>query len=56
MKKKLRKALALSAALVFTVMSFVAFPVLEVHAAAVTPETGNIYYIKNKNSGLYLTV
>ena len=56
MKKKLRKALALSAALVFTVMSFIAFPVLEVHAAAVTPETGNIYYIKNKNSGLYLTV
>lgn len=26
------------------------------HAAAVTPESGNIYYIKNKNSGLYLTV
>lgn len=27
-----------------------------VDAAAVTPESGNIYYIKNKNSGLYLTV
>lgn len=27
-----------------------------VNAAAVTPESGNIYYIKNKNSGMYLTV
>lgn len=26
------------------------------HAAAVAPESGNIYYIKNKNSGMYLTV
>jgi pectate lyase len=26
------------------------------HAAAVTPTSGNIYYIKNKNSGMYLTV
>lgn len=29
---------------------------VNVSAAAVTPESGNIYYIKNKNSGLYLTV
>lgn len=27
-----------------------------VEAAAVTPTSGNIYYIKNKNSGMYLTV
>ncbi len=29
---------------------------LVTHAAAVTPTSGNIYYIKNKNSGMYLTV
>ncbi len=28
----------------------------QVQAAAVAPESGNIYYIKNKNSGMYLTV
>ena len=25
-------------------------------AAGLTPESGNIYYIKNKNSGMYLMV
>ncbi|MBQ9518902.1 MAG: RICIN domain-containing protein [Firmicutes bacterium] len=29
---------------------------VNVSAAGVTPSSGNIYYIKNKNSGLYLTV
>lgn len=28
----------------------------EVRAGAVEPQSGNIYYIKNKNSGMYLTV
>ena len=29
---------------------------VNVSAAGVSPSSGNIYYIKNKNSGLYLTV
>ena len=38
------------------VLSAVASSIVTVSAAAVTPSSGNIYYIKNKNSGLYLTV
>jgi len=30
--------------------------IVTINAAAVVPTSGNIYYIKNKNSGLYLTV
>lgn len=36
--------------------TFAQFPLEQVNAAAVTPTAGNIYYIKNKHSGLYLTV
>ena len=31
-------------------------PPILAHAEAITPESGNCYYIKSKNSGLYLTV
>ena len=31
-------------------------PPISIHAEAVTPESGSVYYLKNKNSGLYLTV
>lgn len=31
-------------------------PPISVHAEAVMPESGSVYYLKNKNSGLYLTV
>lgn len=44
----------LSVAMVFT--SCFAFFSLPASAAGVVPEDGNIYYIKNKNSGLYLQV
>jgi len=31
-------------------------PPVTAHAEAITPESGKVYYLKNKNSGLYLTV
>lgn len=31
-------------------------PPITAHAEAITPESGNVYYLKSKNSGLYLTV
>ena len=38
-----------------TLTSFAITPVMTAKAAATTPESGNIYYIKNKNSGLKQT-
>ncbi|SDB49264.1 Pectate lyase [Pseudobutyrivibrio sp. YE44] len=54
--KTFKRAVSLFSMLVMTVASLIAMPVIDVRAAAVAPESGNIYYIKNKNSGLYLTV
>ena len=50
-----RKAIGFIMSLILVLSSMCAMYV-SVGAAAVTPESGNIYYIKNKNSGLYLTV
>ena len=36
--------------------SFYIIPPISAHAEAVTPESGSVYYLKSKNSGLYLTV
>ncbi|MBO4457451.1 MAG: RICIN domain-containing protein [Butyrivibrio sp.] len=36
--------------------SLYVIPPISAHAEAITPESGNCYYIKSKNSGLYLTV
>ena len=50
-----RKFISFFLSLILVLSSMCAMYV-NVGAAAVTPESGNIYYIKNKNSGLYLTV
>ncbi len=55
MKKFTRRMFAFLMIAVLGVVTWGVSPAF-VKAAAVTPETGNIYYIKNKNSGLYLTV
>ena len=56
MKKVWKRILAAVGTAALVAMSFVTAPAETVRAAATTPVTGNIYYIKNKNSGLYLTV
>lgn len=56
MKQNFRRFAAVFTMVLVTVLSLIAAPVLDAHAEAVTPESGNIYYIKNKKSGLYLTV
>ncbi|MBQ8821277.1 MAG: RICIN domain-containing protein [Lachnospiraceae bacterium] len=56
MRKRLKKLLCTLSCMAMVVTSLVTTPVMDVQAAAVTPESGNIYYIKNKNSGLYLQV
>lgn len=56
MKQTTKKIFSYLMSLVMLLVSFAALPTIEVIAAAVTPESGNIYYIKNKNSGLYLQV
>ena len=55
MRKFMRRMFAFLMIAVLGVVTWGVSPAF-VKAAAVTPETGNIYYIKNKNSGLYLTV
>lgn len=52
--KKFRKAISIALGAVMTAVSCIC--TLSVGAAGVTPEDGQIYYIKNKNSGLYLQV
>lgn len=42
--------------LFFTAITMILCSVTVVQSAAVVPENNNIYYIKNKNSGLYLQV
>lgn len=49
------KVLSYLMCMVMLLSSIMCFSV-NTSAAGVTPESGNIYYIKNKNSGLYLTV
>ena len=56
MATRLKRYVACFTSVFITVLSLIAAPVIDAHAQAITPETGNIYYIKNKNSGLYLTV
>ena len=56
MRKSLKKMLCYITCMALTLTSFAITPVMTTKAAATTPESGNIYYIKNKNSGLYLQV
>lgn len=56
MFKRIKKALCFVSCMALTLTSFVTTPVITTQAAATTPTSGNIYYIKNKNSGLYLQV
>lgn len=55
-QKKFKKMLFCFTSILCMLVSLLAVPELTVKAAATTPTTGNIYYIKNKNSGLYLQV
>lgn len=58
MKAKLNiftKFLSMFMCIVYIIVGMPASEIVT-HAAAVAPESGNIYYIKNKNSGMYLTV
>ncbi len=50
-----KKFLSFFMSLVFVFSSIIVFNV-GINAAAVSPSAGGIYYIKNKNSGMYLTV
>lgn len=57
LKKRFKRVAALALTLVMSAVTAIAIlPTKSTSAAAVTPESGNIYYIKNKNSGMYLTV
>ena len=56
MKTINKKILSCLMYITMLILSFAGLPHTETLAAAVTPESGNIYYIKNKNSGLYLQV
>lgn len=55
MASKCKRLMAVLMSLIF-VLSTMGILGEQVHAAAVAPESGKIYYIKNKNSGMYLTV
>lgn len=55
MALKCKRLMAVLMSLIF-VLSTMGILGEQVHAAAVAPESGKIYYIKNKNSGMYLTV
>ena len=56
MKKIFKRIGALLTGAAMLACSLYVTPAITAHAEATTPESGNIYYIKNKNSGLYLTV
>lgn len=55
MASKSKRFIAILMSLIF-VLSTIGILGEQVQAAAVAPESGKIYYIKNKNSGMYLTV
>ena len=55
MASKCKRFMAVLMSLIF-VLSTIGILGEQVQAAAVAPESGKIYYIKNKNSGMYLTV
>lgn len=55
MASKCKRCIAILMSLIF-VLSTMGILGEQVQAAAVAPESGKIYYIKNKNSGMYLTV
>ena len=57
MKERLKKFFIVVLSMMLSLTSlFLPIQSTKVNAAAVEPSTGNIYYIKNKNSGLYLQV
>lgn len=56
MKKIIKRMLCYLSCIALVVTSLAIAPTMTAKAAATTPESGNIYYIKNKNSGLYLQV
>lgn len=57
LKKRFLRIAAVFLTLIITAVTALAvLPARKVKAAAVTPKAVNIYYIKNKNSGMYLTV
>ena len=57
MKERLKNFFIVVLSMMLSLTSlFLPIQSTKVNAAAVEPSTGNIYYIKNKNSGLYLQV
>lgn len=56
MLRKMKKSLCYISSMMLVFTAVVAHSATIAKADATTPQSGNIYYIKNKNSGLYLQV